>query len=106
MVNTVIYDGGPLPITISGSGDTDLVNNSWTAYLFRDGDSFVEMPKSSFTLRNGFYEYVIPAATMKTLAKGMYSLRIEVGSDSPIVVANIMSLKKHTRIVVPQQQEE
>lgn len=96
MVSTVIYDNGPLPINIS-SEEQDLASYDWTAYLFRDEESYVAIPKDSFSVEDGVYSYTIPVETVRALAKGMYSIRIDL-PDGPVVTANIISLKKHTEL--------
>lgn len=94
MTNTVIYDGESLPINIS-SEEVDLAANDWTAYLFRDGESFVEMPKALFSEKDGVWSYTIPSSDMQRLAKGMYSIRIDT-PEGPVVYAYVISLKKRT----------
>ena len=94
MTNTVLYDGESLPIIIS-SEEIDLATNDCTAYLFRDGESFVKIPKAQFEEKDGVWSYTIPSSEMQKLAKGMYSIRIDT-PEGPVVYANVISLKKRT----------
>lgn len=96
MVSTVIYDGDALPIYIS-SAEVDLAGSDWTAYLFRDEESKLAIPKSSFTSDEGVYSYTVPAATMATLAKGMYSIRVDC-SEGKLTTDYVLSLNKDKKL--------
>lgn len=97
MVSTVIYDGGPLPINIS-SLDVDLAGADWAAYLFRDEESFIKVEKSSFTLDDGVYTYTIPADDMEELAKGMYSIRVDITGGDKMTTDYVLSLNKDKKL--------
>lgn len=95
MVSTVIYDGDALPINISSIA-VDLVGSNWTAYLFRDDEAYIEMPKSSFTLDDGVYTYTIPEERMRALPKGMYSIRVDC-TEGKLTTDHVVSLNKEKR---------
>lgn len=97
MKNSIMFDNEDFPVYISGNGES-LSENDWIVHIYRDSESVISIPKSSFTPdNNGVYSYTIPKSQVGTLAKGLYSVMLVINGEN-ICLSNKIALKKGTRL--------